>query len=231
MKPLKILMVTSEVSPLAKTGGLADMVSGLSFALAELGHDVRIVLPRYSSIGNHVVSVIGPHMLDVRRGLMTGTATAEEVALRAMGAEGNRRPKFFTIRKDEYYARSGLYQESGKDYPDNLARFAFFCSAVLELMALWEKVDGWIPDVVHGHDWQTSLLPVYLKSEVSNRSRVSVTRTLLTIHNIGYQGIFPGEQFESLGLPLDRFTPRTLEFYGSVNVLKGGSFLPTHSQR
>lgn len=222
MKPLKILMVTSEVSPLAKTGGLADMVSGLSLALATLGHDVRVVLPRYTSVRDHIVGVGRTHALDVRRGGLAGTATAEELILRGTDEDSLRGPKFFAVQRDEYYERVGLYQESGKDYPDNLARFAYFSSAVLELMALWEHLEGWVPDVVHGHDWQTGLLPVYLKSTSSTFSRTSGTRTLLTIHNLGYQGIFPGEQFDSLGLPRDYFTPQALEFYGSVNLLKGG---------
>ena len=222
MNPLKILMVTSEMAPLAKTGGLADMVAGLSSALTDLGHDVRVVFPRYECVGSHKPSVERIDSLSVQRGTPAGPATVEHLKLRQAADGVSSGPRLYAIRNDDYYGRPGLYQESGRDYPDNLARFAYFCRAVVELMCRWAREEGWMPDVVHGHDWQAGLLPVYLKSDSATLPFASAPRTLLTLHNVGYQGIFPGSQFSQLGLPQEYFSTDALEFYGSVNLLKGG---------
>jgi starch synthase len=128
----------------------------------------------------------------------------------------------FTIGHDPFFARRGLYGEAGADYPDNLERFAFFCRAALELLLAFAKVSRWTPDVLHAHDWQAALSVVYLKSLYAKRPEFRKLGTLLTVHNLGYQGLFPKTAFAQTGLGADLFTPKTLEFYGQVNLLKGG---------
>jgi len=125
--------------------------------------------------------------------------------------------EIFLLANDRLFGRAGLYQEAGKDYPDNLERFAAFSRAVLELPALLR----WRPDMLHANDWQTALTLVYLRSGGLG-SGGQPPASLFTIHNIGYMGLFPGNAFPALGLPEEFFTPDTLEFYGQINLLKGG---------
>jgi starch synthase len=129
--------------------------------------------------------------------------------------------KVHFIKNDKYFNRPGLYGEKTGDYPDNLDRFSFYCKKALELA---KKID-FKPDIIHCHDWQSALIPVYLKSLYKKDSFFKNTRTLLTIHNIGYQGIFSKEQFPRLGLDWSFFTMDTLEFYEKINILKGGMAL------
>jgi len=119
------------------------------------------------------------------------------------------------VEQPRFFDREGLYGEAGRDYPDNLARFTFFCRAV----AAWLGRAAWAPDVIHCNDWQTALLPVLLRVEGASRAA-----TVLTIHNLAYQGRFPAEQFPLTGLPPSVFTVRGLEFWGEVNLLKGGLY-------
>lgn len=222
MSRFKILMVASEVAPLAKTGGLADMVAGLSSALVELGHDVRVILPCYQSVERSAQGLEPVHSFVISDGEGTRSVTAEQIRIRPLGSRHSPRTRFYALRQDEYFSRRGIYQDSGQDYPDNLARFAFFSRAALELVSIWERTEAWVPDVIHAHDWQAALVPVYLRTTFAARSFASVSRSILTLHNVGYQGIFPADEFPSLGLEGSHFTPQGLEFYGSINLLKGG---------
>ena len=135
---------------------------------------------------------------------------------------GPGRLRVFVVRHDPYFARTGLYQEAGLDYPDNLDRFVFFCRAVMELLVHFEEKDQWQTDLLHLHDWQSALCAVYLRTIYQAKARFSKIRSVLTIHNLGYQGLFPAEHFALTGLSSQLFTPDALEFYGAVNLLKGG---------
>jgi starch synthase len=126
--------------------------------------------------------------------------------------------KVYFIKNEKFFDRPGLYGEKTGDYPDNLDRFSFFCKKVLELC----KKNNFKPDIIHCHDWQSALIPVYLKALYKNDSFFKNTKTILTIHNIGYQGLFPKEEFYKLGLDWSFFTMDTLEFYDKINILKGG---------
>jgi starch synthase len=130
--------------------------------------------------------------------------------------------KVWALRHDPFFDRAGLYQEGGKDYEDNLDRFALFCRATLEVAAYLYRERQWKADLLHLHDWQTSLCAAYLKSTDQSREDLEGLKTVLTLHNVGYQGVFPGSQFQSLGLPSSLFGLEGMEFYGSVNLLKGG---------
>lgn len=209
---MRILYVASEVAPFAKTGGLADVAGALPAALAGLGHDVKVVMPGYRSgkdepgkfaeRGNIKVSLAGEDY----------PFTVEGGRLPETGAE------ILYLSNSRLFDRPGLYQENGKDYPDNLERFAAFSRAVLELPGLL----NWHPEVIHCNDWQTALIPAYLKAHFPGDTRFIGTGTLFTIHNLAYQGLFPASEFPKLSLPPEFFTPESLEFYGKVNLLKAG---------
>lgn len=220
--PLKICMVSSEVVPYAKTGGLADVVGALAIEFAKLGHNVCVLLPCYRQ-----VDLLGYPMTDYARlsvptshGLIE--AHIQEIAAPTCRAVGTGRLRVFVVRHDQYFNRPGLYQEAGLDYPDNFARFVFFCRAVMELLVHFGEKDQWQADLLHVHDWQSALCAVYLRSIYQAKAWLGKTRSVLTIHNLAYQGLFPAEQFSLTGLPPQLFTPAGLEFYGAVNLLKGG---------
>jgi starch synthase len=203
-------MVASEAVPLAKTGGLADVVGSLSRELSRLGHNVRLVLPRYKDCADQVKDLVVAGTIQVPAmpvplAVTIETGTVNSVAL-------------ILLRYDPFFARAGLYGEGGIDYPDNLARFALFCRGALEAC----RSLNWRPDVLHAHDWQAALAVVYLKTLYQSDGRWASCRALFTIHNMGYQGIFPMTQYTTTGLPGSEFTPDRLEFFAQVNLLKGG---------
>ncbi len=214
--PLKILFVASEAVPFAKTGGLADVVGALPRELARSGHAIRLVLPRYSAIDS------AAHGLKEWGRLAVPTASGIVSAVVEEGCLPGSDVAVFTIGHDPYFARQGLYGEAGSDYPDNLDRFSFFCRASTELLLAFAKVSRWVPDVLHAHDWQAALSVVYLKSLYAKRPEFKKLGSLFTVHNLGYQGLFPAAAFPKTGLGANLFTPKTLEFYGQANLLKGG---------
>lgn len=218
--PLNLLIVSSEAVPYAKTGGLADVAGALPLALAKLGHDVILLLPRYRCVSEssrsfrsvcrlHVPTPQGP----------IDTLIEEDVV--PVG-EGEYRVRVWTIQNDAFFDRPGLYQDRSNDYPDNLDRFSFFCRATIEVIAYLRTACRWNTHILHLHDWQTALCAVYLKTVDQDRPEVQGVHSVLTLHNVGYQGLFPGEQFDKTSLPRSLFAPAGLEYYGSVNLLKGG---------
>ena len=215
-------MVASEAVPYAKTGGLADVTGALSLEFARLGHDVILLLPRYRCLNDSGRSFRPVFRLRVPtpRGLVD--TLVEEDVLPA--GQGDRRLRVWAIRNEALFDRPGLYQYEGSDYPDNLARFSFFCQATIEVLAHLRGACRWKTHLLHLHDWQAALCAVYLKTVARDRQDVDApeVRTVLTLHNVGYQGLFPGAQFENTGLPPSLFNPEAIEYYGFVNLLKGG---------
>jgi starch synthase len=209
---MKILMLASEAVPLAKTGGLADVVGTLPVELARLGHEVTLALPRYASIDSAGIKLKKASTVQVpwRGGEL-------DVVLET-GVLGDGKVPLVCICHDPFFARAGLYGEGGRDYPDNLDRFVLFCRAVMEACKQPERP----PDVLHAHDWQAALAVAYLKTLYRNDPAWTGTRALFTIHNIGYQGHFPVSAYDTIGLPWSEYTPERLEYYGQVNLLKGG---------
>jgi starch synthase len=212
MLKLKILFVSSEVTPFAKTGGLADVSGSLPVALKSLGHQLVVVMPLYRSIkeGSFDLKPFGKLLSIPFKGqeLKSGVFTAK--------LKGNIRVYF--IQREEFFDRSDLYGTSKGDFFDNPERFVFFSRCVLELA----KLIGFQPDIIHCHDWQTSLVPVYLKSLYQNDPYFKRTRSVFTIHNLAYQGVFPKGVMEISELPLELFSMKGLEFYGKMNFMKGG---------
>lgn len=216
---LHIAMAASEAVPYAKTGGLADVVGALAIELTKLGHQVTLLLPGYRTQATREFRQ--PTMrFSLTLGGKTADISVEEEHVSVTGALHQLRVLF--VRYDPYYDRVGLYQQDHLDYPDNLSRFALFCRAVLEVLQVLVNVRGEKIDVLHLHDWQTALCPVYLRARPHEYRGLQNLKTLLTLHNMGYQGIFPGQQYVETGLPPALFSPSGVEFYGSINCLKGG---------
>jgi starch synthase len=221
-EPLNILLVASEAVPFAKTGGLADVAGALPRELARLGHHVSLVMPGYSIIDATQHGLAPWGQLTVPTASGPRQATVERGVLSDATVPAGRQAQIFAVRHDPYFGRKGLYQESGSDYADNLERFAFFCRAVMQLLLQFQDKAKWMPDMIHAHDWQTALCLAYLKILYLDYIQRHSIGTLFTIHNLGYQGLFPASEYPTTGLPPSLFIPSGLEFYGSCNVLKSG---------
>jgi starch synthase len=219
-QPLNLLMVSSEAVPYAKTGGLADVTGALPLELAKLGHDVILLLPHYRCLDESGRSFRSICRLQVSTPHGPVPTLIEESILPV--GQGDRRVRVWTIRNKAFFDRPGLYQEKGADYPDNLERFSFFCRAAIEVMVYLRTACQWNTHLLHLHDWQTALCAVYLNTVARDRLDAQGVCSVLTLHNAGYQGLFPKEQFENTGLPSSLFTPAGLEYYGGLNLLKGG---------
>ena len=208
---MKILFVASEVTPFAKTGGLADVAGALPKTIKAHGHDVRIMMPFYSAVEKGGVAV--------RKGRKSASVMVDGVEKKGFLRQASLGDiPVYLIENKEYFAREELYGTPGGDYPDNAQRFSFFCRCVLELL---KKMD-FRPDIIHCHDWQTALIPHYLKHERKHDPFFAKTGVIFTIHNLAYQGLFPRESLELMGLSRECFAIDGLEFYGKVNLLKGG---------
>ncbi len=209
-EPLTIAMASPELVPFAKTGGLADMVSSLAAALRSLGHRVTAIMPAYRSVLEQAVA----RDTGIRFHVPIGASSVEGAVLTA--TLGNDIPVYF-IRSDRYFERPFLYSTPEGDYPDNAERFIFFARAVLEVLP---RVGA--PHILHAHDWQSALAVAFLKAQPELYPDLNSVRTVVTVHNLGYQGLFPPQYWNLLGLDEALFTPRHLEFYGDINFLKGG---------
>ena len=205
---MKILLLASEATPLAKTGGLGDVIGALPKALARLGHEVRVVLPRYRAIA---ASHSGRRVVETLPGALVPMAVWETTL-------PSTEIPVWLLDAPELFDREGLYQDGGEDYPDNLARFSVFSQAALEAA---HQLD-WAPQVVHAHDWQAALACAHLALTRRADPFWQEARSVLTIHNLAYQGVFPAEQFPLTGLPPSAFAVDGMEFYGQINCLKGG---------
>ncbi len=217
---MKILFVSSEGLPYSKTGGLADVVEALPKALAEMDHEVAILLPRYR--GNKVTSVIVSSLTIPLGDTLRFPALTE--------GHPSGRVRYFFMDDPPYFDREQLYGDKAGDYPDNAERFAELSRAAIEFT---KRI--WLPDVIHCHDWQSALVPVLLRTQYASDPAVRSLPVVFTIHNLGYQGTFPPSVLRKIGLSETLFTMDALEFYGKVNFLKGGlvfaDYLTTVSRR
>jgi starch synthase len=212
MSQLKILFASSEVTPFAKTGGLADVSASLPVALSKLGHQVITVMPLYRSV------LEGQFELEPIEKSLEILMGGKPLKIKVYHAKMRRNLLIYFLQRDEFFDRSGLYGTSEGDYFDNPERFIFFSRGILQL----GKLIKFQPDIIHCHDWQTSLLPVYLKSLYRDDTFFRQTRTIFTIHNLAYQGVFSKEYMEVSELPSELFSMKGLEYYGKMNFLKGG---------
>ena len=208
---LKVMMVSSELVPFAKAGGLADMVGALTAALAEIGHDVRVVLPRYYGIDIGRLRRIG-------QPLSVPLGGGEEWCAVYEGRFPGAACPVYLLDHEELYGRDGIYgTRIEPSFGDNLRRFALLSRGALQLC----RALGWHPDIVHAHDWPAALAPVYLSS-AERGGPFTRTGSLLTIHNLGHQGIFDVSEYATMGLPWELYHGAGFEFYGRVNLLQAG---------
>jgi len=209
---MHIAFAASECVPFSKTGGLADVVGALPRALAALGHQVTVYLPRYRQTRladpQTVVRSITVPYDDKYRFCSVVTAGSSAGV------------KFYFVEYPQYFDREALYGTPAGDYPDNAERFAMFSRAVLEA----SKILG-VPHVFHCHDWQSALVPVMLRTLYAEDPAFREVATVFTIHNMGYQGLFPPDTLPLLMLPWELLTISMMEFFGQVNFLKGALVL------
>lgn len=208
---MKIAYVASEITPYASTGGLAEVAGALPPALAGLGHDVVRFMPMYRGViekhpevkptGIKLVIPVGFH------NYVAEIWQAEETA-----------PRSYFIRRDEFFDRANLYNLPHRDYDDNFERFVFFQKAVIALIDHLKLS----PDVIHGNDWQCGLLPYFMVHGLQGAPRPRPEPFVFTLHNMAYQGIFPGDDYTLTNLPFNCFSVATVEYYGKINCLKGG---------
>jgi len=217
---MKILFVSSEGLPYSKTGGLADVVEALPKTLVEMGHEVAVLLPQYhgNKIGSTLVSSLT-------------ISLGETLRFPALG-EGKSVAgvRYFFVGDPPFFDREQLYGDKNGDYPDNAERFVEFSRAAIEFT---KRI--WLPDIIHCHDWQSALVPVLLRTQHAIDPVVRSLPVILTVHNLGYQGLFPQSVLRQIGLPQSLFSVDALEYYGNVNFLKGGllfaDYLTTVSRR
>ena len=211
MRELKVLFVSSEVAPFAKTGGLADVSAILPRALTALGCKVSVLLPYYLQTKTQD---LGIKLFKVKMATKLGNANLT-FSLYHLKKEG---VDFYFINKNDYYDREFLYGTPKADYPDNALRFAFLASAALTSA----KTLNLKPDIIHLNDWQTALIPFYLEYTLRDDPFFRNIRTVFTIHNLAYQGLFGREIMPGIGIDDSFFTPGRLEFYGKFSFMKAG---------
>jgi starch synthase len=205
---LSVLMIASEAHPYAKTGGLAEVAAALPDALGRLGHDVTLVLPRYRGID---VSGAARQSVQVPLG-----ASIQPVTFHRRVERQGVTVVFVDI--PDLFDRDGLYGVNGADYPDNAWRFAMFSRAALE----YARIRGERPSIIHTHDWQTALVPVFQKMLFSPDPSVGGVPAVFTIHNLAFQGVFPASIVPMLGLGWEVMHVDALEYWGSASYMKGG---------
>jgi len=209
-KKLKILFVSAEVSPFAKTGGLADVAGSLPQALAVMGHDVRIAMPRYKFITHPTETRMD---FPVLMGYRKETAIIREYYLDAFQGDVRKTVPVYFVDNYQYFDRDNLYC-----YYDECERFAFFCRAVIEMLPGLD----FKPDIIHCNDWQTGPIPLLLKDIYGILPFYRDIASVFTVHNLHYQGNYPRECLGLLGLAEDYYNQDKLEFYGNVSYLKAG---------
>ena len=205
---MHIAFAASECVPFSKTGGLADVVGALPQALAAAGHQVSVYVPLYRQ-----TKLADPHTV-VRSITVPFDDRYRFCSVVSGGSHGG--VKFYFVDYPPYFDRDALYGTKSGDYPDNAERFALFSRAVIEA----SKVIG-VPNVFHCHDWQSALVPIMLRTLYAEDPVFRDVATVFTIHNMGYQGLFPPEVLPLLMLPWDLFTISKMEFFGQINFLKG----------
>ncbi len=210
--PLKILMVASECAPFAKVGGLGDMVAGLAKSLVELGHEVRICLPLYAMIDR------AKYGLKFERSCCVHMGGGEQNWVGVQAAPLDHVASVWFVDYERFFGRPGIYDEPRGEYNDNAFRFGLLSKAAMQIC----KDTGWIPDVIHTHDWPTAVVAALLKTWDRVLSPLSTTASVLTIHNIGYQGVYHAGALKYLGVGWEHFTGEKFEAHGKLNLLKAG---------
>jgi starch synthase len=209
---MHILMVTPEANPFARSGGLAEGIYALARALVGLGHQLTVVLPLYRQVRESNLPIS-----------FTGQTLSIPISWKTLPAEIHHseidpRLNFYFIGQDALFNRDGLYGTAYGAFEDNAERFIFFSRAVVEMVEALELE----ADICHCHEWQTGLVPVYLRTLYNDRPRLQKLAVVYTVHNVGYQGLFSSFDMPLTGLGWELLSPKGLEFYGKINLMKGG---------
>ncbi|MBE0479892.1 MAG: glycogen synthase GlgA [Dehalococcoidia bacterium] len=207
---MHVAMASPEIAPFAKTGGLGDVLGSLPKALQRLGLRVSLIMPAYRSVLRS-----GFPLTDTGVRFTVPISNRQEPGSLLKGKMGGDIPVYL-VRADRYFDRNYLYGTAKGDYSDNAERFTFFARAILEVL----KLDP--PSIVHAHDWQSALAIAFLETQHYLYPELCSAKTVLTVHNLGHQGIFWHLDWHLLNLDWSFFTPRYLEFHGKINFLKGG---------
>lgn len=210
---MKIVHVASELFPYVKTGGLADAVAALSATLAERGHEVSVFLPGYRAAVDHPLAAAAKRTLGLRIEMGDVFMTGE---VRSFSPSAHL--TIHLICREEFFDRRNPYGTAERDYEDNHHRFIFFCKGVVETMRFLELK----ADVIHGHDWQCGLLPLLLRHTEQHYGLTLAMKTVFTIHNIAFQGVFPMRSFYRTNLPEELMGIDGVEFYGQMSMMKAG---------
>ena len=212
MSKLNIVFIASEASPLAKTGGLADVAGSLPHALQQIGHKVTVIMPFY----RQHIAASGIETQALGRSIeMWADGVQRHCPLHKAEVDGL---SFILIEQDDLYNRDGLYGPAGGAYDDNLLRYLLFSRVALEAAAQL----GSPVDILHCHDWQTGMIPLLLKTQYQHHPAIANAKTVYTIHNLAYQGNFPAQWIHRLGIPSHHFHPADFEFHGQINCMKAG---------
>ncbi|MDH3976358.1 MAG: glycogen synthase GlgA [Deltaproteobacteria bacterium] len=204
---MNIIIASPESSPYSKTGGLADVAGALPSALARLGHKVKIFTPLYKSVREK-------HGKIAHRGIRISVKLGDKNHDGELWQEGN----YYFIKNDLFFDREEFYGHGDIDYEDNHLRFAFFSMAILEAL----KAIGEEAHIIHCHDWQTALIPLYMKLYYREEAVFNKSAVLFTIHNMAFQGLFPKKVMDQIALPSGLFNYKGLEFYEKLNFMKAG---------
>jgi len=209
--PLRVCLVASEAAPYAVTNGVGDFVCAMARELEAAGHDVRVVLPLYSTARRLGAASDMGLPLQVPLGSRTEEAGVWQGRL-------GRDVPVYLIAQDKYFDREGLYRTANRDYVDNAERFSFLSRAALVLC----RTLDWRPSVVHANDWQTGLVPAYMRTALADDAFWAGVPSVFTIHHLAEQGIFPQWDLRATGLPGETFAPAGLEFFGRISFAKAG---------
>jgi starch synthase len=209
---IRVLIATSEVAPFAKTGGLADVCGALPAALKREGVEPIVMMPAYRSA---LKSGLPMEPTGVKFDIPIAGKVASGELIRSELPDGT---TVYLVRQDDYFDRPELYRENDDDYPDNCERFVFFCRAVLESLRLLE----FQADLIHCNDWPTGLIPAFLRLEYEQAQGYQDLASIMTIHNMAYQGVFWHWDMLLTGLDWKHFNYHELEFWGNINLLKAG---------
>jgi len=225
-KRLKILFVTSELFPFMKTGGLADVSAALPQMLTELGHEVRILVPKYGAIDSRKYKI---HEVVRLKDIPVKIGDKEVIfSLRSSFLPSQRvRVQIYFLDNQEYFgSRKSLYTDpiSGADYKDNDERFILLAKSLFQLI----KLLGWVPDIIHSNDWQCGLIPAYHKNVYANEAPFDEIKNIFTIHNLTYQGIFPASTFDKTELPASIKNDKHAFMDGKLNFIKNGILYADH---
>jgi starch synthase len=210
---VKIVHAASELYPYMKTGGLADAVGALTGTFADRGHEVSAFLPGYRDALAHPAAAGAERKFRLKIEMGDQYLSGDVLAF-----SPKRNLTVYLVCREEFFDRRNPYGNGDRDYEDNADRFIFFCKAVVETMRLADLG----ADIMHTHDWQTALMPLLLRDAERRFGVTLAMKTVFTVHNIAYQGLFPEASFQRTNLPEELFNKDGLEYYGQVNFLKGG---------